>query len=229
MIAGVDLGMSDSKICGGVRSKLCKRHWRIIQTAFNWFGALLLLPAVMPLVAVIAILIKLDSSGPIFFSHMRVGQNGQSFRVWKLRTMHVDAQARLKALLESNPEVAKEWMRYRKLKHDPRITRVGYWLRKMSLDELPQIFNVLTGTMHLVGPRPVTEEEIERYYGHSARYYFLSKPGITGLWQVNGRNDLPYSRRVALDRMYVQRWSFCLDLKILFKTLFVVFKLDQAH
>ena len=143
--------------------------------------------------------------------------------------MYVDAQERLENLLENDPKAAQQWVCYRKLKHDPRITRLGYWLRKMSLDELPQIFNVLTGTMHLVGPRPVTKEEIELYYGRSARYYFLSKPGITGLWQVNGRNHLPYFKRVALDRVYVQRWSPCLDLKILFKTLFVVFKVDQAY
>jgi len=143
--------------------------------------------------------------------------------------MYVDAEERLKEILKRDPEARKQWEEYRKLKNDPRITPVGKFLRKTSLDELPQIFNVLKGDMSLVGPRPVTREEIEQHYKDKAEFYFKVLPGITGLWQVSGRNDLSYEERVSLDAWYVRNWNLWLDMVILLKTLKVLIKKEGAY
>lgn len=174
--------------------------------------------ALIPLIPVLALCIRLDSKGPAFFSQWRVGQNGRRIRVYKFRTMARDAEKKLADVLAANPALQEEWARDQKLAHDPRLTRMGRFLRHTSLDELPQIFNVLKNDMSLVGPRPIVDDEIERY-GEAFELYKRVKPGITGLWQVSGRNDLDYAERVNLDRYYIYNWSVWLDIYIIFRTL----------
>jgi len=171
-----------------------------------------------PLFIIIAILIKLDSEGPIFYKHLRVGRYGKPFYLWKFRTMYKDADK----ILDKYPELKKEFEKEFKLKNDPRITRIGKFLRKFSLDEIPQIFNILKGEMSIVGPRPVTFKELEKY-GEYKDEVLRVKPGLTGLWQVSGRSDLDYARRIALDLYYIQNWSLLLDIKIILKTIPAVF------
>jgi lipopolysaccharide/colanic/teichoic acid biosynthesis glycosyltransferase len=171
--------------------------------------------------AVIAFLVRLDG-GPAFFSHSRVGRGGRLFGCLKFRTMQVDAEQRLHQLIEQDADARAEWFATRKLRNDPRITRIGRFLRSTSLDELPQLLNVLRGEMSLVGPRPVTPSELAANYGAAADHYQLVRPGITGPWQVSGRNDVSYDRRVALDVAYATRPSLLLDLRLLVQTPIVV-------
>jgi lipopolysaccharide/colanic/teichoic acid biosynthesis glycosyltransferase len=172
----------------------------------------------LPLFTALVIAIRLNDGGPAFFGHERLGRNGKSFRCLKFRSMVINAEQRLQALLASDPVAAREWARDQKLRKDPRITSFGAFLRKSSLDELPQLLNVLRGEMSIVGPRPIVESEIVRY-GRSYRHYCSVRPGITGLWQVTGRSNVSYRRRVALDRLYVQSKSLSVDVKIMLKTI----------
>ncbi|MCR5220521.1 MAG: undecaprenyl-phosphate galactose phosphotransferase WbaP [bacterium] len=174
-----------------------------------------------PVFVLIALFIVLESPGNPFFRHRRIGVRGRSFSCYKFRSMRRDAQATLDKLLESNADLAMEWEQSQKLKNDPRITRIGLFLRRSSLDELPQLFNVLRGDMSLVGPRPIVRDEIPRY-GDTFALYTRVRPGITGLWQVSGRSDTSYSYRVSLDRYYIYNWSLMLDILILLKTIPVV-------
>ncbi|MQQ08398.1 sugar transferase [Epibacterium sp. SM1979] len=183
---------------------------------FDLCLAVLILPILLPVIAVLAILVRRDG-GPSFFGHTRVGLNGKTFKCWKVRTMVVDAEAKLQAYLADNPAAAAEWARDHKLTNDPRINKIGHILRATSLDELPQIWNVLKGEMTFVGPRPVVVAELEKY-GPSVSSYLQQKPGITGLWQVSGRNDISYDERVELDVIYLHTRSLMLDLKIIAKT-----------
>lgn len=175
------------------------------------------------IVAVLALLVMLDGGKP-FFGHLRVGRGGRTFRCWKLRTMVPDAEARLVAHLAADPRAAEEWAETQKLRRDPRVTLVGRVLRKTSLDELPQVWNVVRGDMSLVGPRPVTAEELERYGRHRTAYCSL-RPGITGLWQVRGRNDVSYAARVAMDADYARRASLALDVGLVLGTVPAVLRL----
>ena len=202
---------------------------KFFKTLFDIILALAITPFLIPLIFLIGLIIKLDSDGPVFFTHERVGKDGKKIKVFKFRTMYKDAQERLAKILKEDEEAKKEWERYFKLKNDPRITRVGNILRKTSLDELPQIFNVLKGEMSFVGPRPVVEEEIKMYYKDYAKFYYMVKPGITGLWQISGRNDVDYDNRVKLDTWYVLNWSLWLDIMILFKTVSVVLTKKGAY
>jgi undecaprenyl-phosphate galactose phosphotransferase len=203
-------------------------RWQTVaKRCFDLVGAASLMLFVAPLFALLTLLVGLTGR-PIFFAHERIGRHGRPFRCLKFRTMAVDAEARLRDILANDPEAAAEWRRSRKLKNDPRVTRVGLWLRKTSLDELPQLLNVLRGDMSLVGPRPVTREEVEQY-GSSRVYYLQARPGITGLWQVSGRNDLDFRRRVHLDTWYVKNWSLLRDIVILVMTVRVVFARDGAY
>lgn len=161
------------------------------------------------------------TKGHPVFVHERIGFEGRRFRVYKFRTMYIDANERLEELLETSEESRRAWERDYKLKDDPRITNIGNFLRKTSLDELPQLINVLKGEMSLVGPRPITEDEIAKY-GDYFEYFTAVKPGITGLWQVSGRNDIEYEERIQLDVWYVRNWSIELDIQILIKTVLVV-------
>jgi Undecaprenyl-phosphate galactose phosphotransferase WbaP len=178
-------------------------------------------PLLVPVVAVSAILVRLTSRGSIFYGQERIGRNGRRFKAWKLRTMYPDADAILGRWLEEHPDLAEEWAANHKLKRDPRITPLGRWLRALSIDELPQIWNVLTGEMSLVGPRPIVAAEIDKY-AEQFEDYLRVMPGITGLWQVSGRNNTTYAERVELDAYYVQNWSLWLDLYIIACTVKVV-------
>jgi undecaprenyl-phosphate galactose phosphotransferase len=211
------------------QNRLKSRYRKIFQQTYNYILAVILLPIILPLIGIFAVLIKRESEGPVFFAHDRIGQNGKIIPTYKFRSMYKDAKERLEHLLEEDPAAREEWEKSYKLKNDPRVTRIGAFLRKTSLDELPQIFNVLRGEMNFVGPRPVIQEEIEKYYREDAEYYFMVKPGITGLWQVSGRSDTDYEFRVATDKWYVSNWSLWLDIVILLKTIKVVLKKDGAY
>lgn len=194
--------------------------WQFVKRQLDFFGALALIIVLAPFLLLVAVLVS-TSGRPIFFSQNRIGRNGETFRCFKFRTMVPDAERVLLHLLENDPAARAEWQRDFKLKNDPRITGVGAFLRKTSLDELPQLFNVLRGEMSLVGPRPIVQGELNRY-GRAARWYLAVRPGMTGLWQVSGRNDTDYVRRVALDTYYVRAQSLALDFVILLMTIRVV-------
>lgn len=192
-----------------------------IKRLLDLFLLTLSTPFVVAVTALIALAIKLDSKGPVLFRQNRIGLKGQVFEVLKFRTMTHDAHARLVRHLKENPRVAMEWERHQKLRTDPRITRAGRLLRRTSLDELPQLWNVFRGQMSLVGPRPIVKEEIDRY-GTSYALYVHVRPGATGLWQVSGRNNLSYEDRVQLDVHYVRNWSVWLDLYVLSRTILIM-------
>jgi exopolysaccharide production protein ExoY len=188
------------------------------------FTALILAAPVMLL---ITLLIKTTAGGPAVFSHTRIGFGGRPFQCYKFRTMVANSDQALAEFLASNEEAAKEWAESRKLRLDPRVTALGRLLRKSSLDELPQLFNVLRGEMSCVGPRPVVADELPRY-GAYVREYLRARPGLTGLWQVTGRDCADYSHRVSLDSSYVLNWSLWADLRILVRTVFAVMRFDRA-
>ena len=181
-----------------------------------------------PLFIAVGLAIKLTSRGPIFFGHHRNGRTGSSFKALKFRTMVPEAARALAEHLASHPEECFEWQRNQKLKSDPRVTRVGKWLRRFSLDELPQLVNVLRGDMSLVGPRPIVESEVVKY-GSGYDLYTRVRPGITGLWQVSGRNNTTYDARVAFDEYYVRNWSIWIDAYILIRTVKVVLTAEGAY
>ena len=183
--------------------------------------SILVLIFMAPLMVVTALLIKLQDGGPVLFGHTRLGRDGKTFKCWKFRSMVVDAEARLSHLLANDPKARAEWDASQKLRNDPRTTRFGSFLRTSSLDEFPQLFNVLLGEMSLVGPRPIVLAEVARY-GRWYRHYCRVRPGVTGLWQISGRSDTTYAQRVAYDVMFARRASFGLYLKILAATVPVV-------
>lgn len=190
-------------------------------------SAVVLAASALPMVAM-ALAIKLTSRGPVLYTHERMGRSCVPFQCIKFRTMYSDADQRLEQILESDPDARKEWENKHKLTNDPRITPVGRLLRKTSMDELPQLFNVLKGDMSLIGPRPVTAREIDDYYKDMAKHCFQVLPGITGLWQVSGRSNTSYEYRIALDSWYVRNWNPWLDIVILFKTVRVVLLREGA-
>jgi exopolysaccharide production protein ExoY len=189
-----------------------------IKRALDIFVAAITLVLLSPLLLAVALLIRATMGRPVLFPQRRLGFDGRPFSCWKFRTMVKDAEATLRSYLDSDPEAAREWRTRQKLELDPRVTTLGRVLRRSSIDELPQLISVLLGRMSCVGPRPIVEAEVARY-GRSWADYKRSRPGLTGLWQVSGRNRLTYLRRVALDRCYVRRWSVWLDLWILIKTI----------
>lgn len=180
--------------------------------------ASLALLLVAPLMLLLAGLVMLGDGGPPIFAHKRLGQGGKTFKCLKFRSMHVDSDRRLKAILESDPEARAEWAANHKLKDDPRITWLGGFLRKWSLDELPQLFNILAGEMSIVGPRPIVAAEAH-FYGRYINEYYKVRPGLTGLWQVSGRSDVSYRRRVVMDVLYTRNRSLWLDVKIIALTV----------
>ena len=192
------------------------------KRGFDVAGAFAGILLLSPLFIMLAMLVKFSDGGRVFYGHRRIGRNGNFFHCLKFRTMVENGDEVLAAHFAKNPQSNKEWLATRKLQDDPRVTRVGAVLRKLSLDELPQMFNILRGDMSIVGPRPVVKDELE-LYGQAADYYLKSRPGLTGLWQVSGRNDVSYGTRVAFDRHYVENWSFIFDLKIIVKTVPAVF------
>lgn len=200
-----------------------------IKRVFDLSFSLLALFFLSPLLLLIAVLIKLTSKGPILFQQERIGRGGKPFICYKFRTMYADAEFRLSDLLNSCSLLKKEWEDCRKLKNDPRITTLGLLLRKTSLDELPQFFNVLKGDLSVVGPRPVVKDEIISYFGEKAYKILSIRPGITGIWQVSGRNDTSYDERIAMDEKYVDTRTFLLDLKLIIKTVYKVFNPSGAY
>ena len=199
----------------------------VAKRVLDVVGAIILGLVFLPLIGVIVFLMSKEGSS-IIYRHRRVGRDGKMFSCLKFRTMVPNAEQVLRELLESNPELQAEWVRDHKLRHDPRVTSLGRFLRRTSLDELPQLLNVLRGEMSLVGPRPVVREELLRY-GRSVGTYLAAKPGITGLWQVTGRNNTDYRRRVVLDTYYVRNQNLLLDLYILVKTTGVVLRGNGAY
>lgn len=200
-----------------------------IKTIFDYILTLIGTVLISPLLLYVAYRIKKEDPGPVFFAHMRIGKNGKPFPCYKFRSMVLNSQEMLQKYLAENSAAREEWERDFKLKDDPRVTPIGKVLRRTSLDELPQIFNVLRGEMSLVGPRPVIQEELDKYYGETAKLYCTVKPGITGLWQVSGRSDLGYNERVALDAVYIQNRSIIGDILILWKTIGVVLMKKGAY
>lgn len=191
------------------------------KRAFDLLVAAVALCVAVPVMLATSIVIKMLDGGPVFFVQNRLGFAGQSFPCFKFRTMEVGAEEKLMQYLLVDVGAAEEWKSTRKLKRDPRLTLIGSALRRSSIDELPQLLNVLLGHMSMVGPRPVVAEEIQ-YYGGEAEAYFSTRPGLTGEWQISGRNDLSYAERVRLDYQYCTRWSFTNDLLILLKTLPII-------
>ena len=217
------------------RTAAIRRYFFIMNSAgaslskrlFDVFGSVLALAFLSPIFLFVAVLVRRDG-GSALFSHERVGLGGTTFFCLKFRSMYEDSDARLETLLAGDPNARQEWSEHYKLKEDPRITPLGHFLRESSIDELPQLVNVLRGNMSLVGPRPVIVEELEKY-GDAKEAYLSVRPGLTGLWQVSGRNDLDYETRVALDTEYVETWSFKADVIILLKTIRVVIDRRGAY
>ena len=210
-----------------VRNNLRRWPARLTKRLFDTLVAALLLVLLSPLMLLIALRLKLEG-GSVLFAHQRIGKNGRKFNCYKFRSMVPNAEQQLQSLLQHNAQLKAEWDKEHKLKDDPRISRMGALLRRTSLDELPQLFNVLKSEMSLVGPRPIVEDELQKY-GLEKSYYLMVRPGMTGLWQVSGRNDVDYETRVYLDAWYVKNWSLWYDLAILFKTIKVVFAKRGAY
>jgi Undecaprenyl-phosphate galactose phosphotransferase WbaP len=201
---------------------------RIAKRALDLAGVLVGAVVLVPLTALLALAIRLDSPGPALYRQERIGFGGRHFRVWKFRTMVTGADGVLADLLARDPGAAEEWARHHKLARDPRVTRVGRWLRRTSLDELPQLWNVLRGEMSLVGPRPIVDEEVA-HYGEAFELFSAVRPGISGYWQVSGRSRVPYPERVEYDTYYVRNWSIWLDAVILARTVDVVLRREGAY
>lgn len=210
-----------------IRNNLGRRLFQNFKRVSDIIGAIVGLMLLFPFLVVIAILVRRDGA-PVFFGHERIGKDGRPFNCYKFRTMLPNAQSLLEELLAKDPNVRAEWDKNFKLTNDPRVTRVGEVMRRTSIDELPQLWNVLKGDMSLVGPRPIVASELPRYVQYQA-YYLQAKPGITGLWQVSGRSDTDYPTRVALDVWYVKNWSLWYDFVILMKTVKVVLNRQGAR
>lgn len=210
-----------------VQQNLAKLSSRILKRAFDIIGSLSIIIIISPLLVYISHKVRKDG-GPAIYGHERVGKNGRKFKCLKFQSMVINSKEVLENLLIKDNEAREEWEKTFKLKNDPRITKIGHFLRRTSLDELPQLFNVLKGEMSLVGPRSIITEELQRY-NEEVDYYLLSKPGMTGLWQVSGRSDVDYDTRVYLDSWYVKNWSMWNDIAILFKTIAVVLNRDGAY
>ena len=204
-----------------VRNNLAHWYNRWVKRVFDIVCTTLGLIALSPLFLVIALWIYRDSPGPVIFKHRRIGKNGKSFDCYKFRSMVMDADKKLEELLEKDPAIRAEWEKDFKLKDDPRITKSGAFLRKTSLDELPQLLNVLKGEMSLVGPRPIIRDEVERYGKWIADFYMV-RPGVTGMWQTSGRSDVSYDERVQMDSWYVRNWSVWFDIVLICRTVGVV-------
>ncbi|WP_455239122.1 undecaprenyl-phosphate galactose phosphotransferase WbaP [Veillonella sp.] len=220
--------MEEQAIVVRVQNNLAKKSNRIMKRIFDIAATVCGGILILPILAIVAVLIYLDSPGPIVFGHKRVGQGGKEFPCYKFRSMVPNAQEALEVYLKENPAAREEWERDFKLKDDPRVTRIGKFLRKTSLDELPQLWNVLVGDMSLVGPRPIVRDEIVKY-GDYINDFYLVPPGITGVWQVSGRSDTTYEERVLMDSWYVHNWSVWIDIVYLFKTVLAVVKSKGAY
>jgi len=197
---------------------------RLMDLVIVIFGGILILPFLL----ILALLVKLGSPGPVLYGHKRLGANGKYFTAYKFRSMVVDAQERLQKLFESHPEIKKEWEENHKIQNDPRVTTIGKFLRRTSMDEFPQLINILKGEMSLVGPRPIVDEEVSKY-GEDFNRIFSVRPGLTGMWQVSGRSGTDYATRILYDTYYLQSWSVWLDIWILFMTFGAVIRGKGAY
>ena len=220
--------MEEQAVVLRVQNNLARKSNRIMKRIFDIVATVCGGILILPILAIVVVLIYLDSPGPIVFGHKRVGQGGKEFPCYKFRSMVPNAQEALEVYLKENPAAREEWERDFKLKDDPRVTRIGKFLRKTSLDELPQLWNVLVGDMSLVGPRPIVRDEIVKY-GDYINDFYLVPPGITGVWQVSGRSDTTYEERVLMDSWYVHNWSVWIDIVYLLKTVLAVVKSKGAY
>ena len=212
-----------------LHNNLARRRNKVMKRIFDVVVGSLLCVPIIPIIVILSFWIKIDSKGSVFFNAQRIGKGGKVFTCYKFRSMHLDSQEILEEYLAAHPEAKKEWDTFAKLRdYDPRVTRVGRWIRKYSLDELPQILNVIKGDMSLVGPRPYLPREKEDI-GEYLSTITLTVPGITGFWQTSGRNDVSFAGRVAMDTWYVRNWSIWLDLMYLFKTAKIVFTGKGAY
>jgi undecaprenyl-phosphate galactose phosphotransferase len=211
-----------------IRNNLSLGYNRLVKRVFDFICTLVGIILLSPVLMAIGVWIYRDSPGPIIFRHYRVGKNGKIFPCYKFRSMCVDADQKLKELLARDPQARAEWDRDFKLKDDPRITKSGAFLRKTSLDELPQLLNVLKGEMSLVGPRPIIQDEVPRY-GKYIRDYYMVRPGVTGMWQTSGRSDVEYDERVQMDTWYVRNWNIWFDVVLIWRTFKVVFSKKGAY
>lgn len=209
-------------------NNLTRRGNLFVKRLIDLFLLLISAALVLPLTLVIAVIVKCTSPGPVFYGHSRIGKNGRPIKCWKFRSMYADADKMLEKILAENPEMRAEWERDQKFVNDPRVTKFGRLLRKTSMDELPQFWNILRGEMSFVGPRPVTKEELAKY-GDNAGYILSVTPGLSGMWQISGRSNTGYEERVNLDTYYIQNWSVWLDLWIILKTIWVVIKGKGAY
>ncbi len=203
-------------------------RYRVLKRILDIFVVLLGLPVLLPALLIVAAVVRFTSPGPVFFSHRRVCRDGAFFSMWKFRTMCVNSSEVLEQYLAKHPRARAEWNRTHKLRSDPRVTPVGNFLRRYSLDELPQAWNVVMGQMSMVGPRPIVAAEVEKY-AECFDYYCRVKPGVTGLWQVSGRSKLSYEARVKLDCDYVEHWSLFRDVRLMFATFRSVVNRDGAY
>jgi len=209
------------------RSRVKDIMYIVVKRVFDIIVSGLSLILLLPIFLIIGIMIKSDSKGPVFYKHKRIGKNGEYIYLYKFRSMYIDSQERLEKMLE-NPKIRKEWEENFKLKNDPRITKIGNILRKISLDELPQLLNIFNGDMSIVGPRPVIDKEIDKYGENKDRFLSVT-PGLTGWWACNGRSCTSYEDRMKLELYYVNHRSLLLDLKIILKTFIAVIKRDGAE
>ena len=211
-----------------LRNNLSRPYNRVIKRIFDLTLTIIGGLMISPFLLAIALAVAIDNRGDVIFAHRRVGAAGKKFPCYKFQTMVPNAEEKLKKYLAENPEASREWEETFKLTNDPRVTRLGNFLRRTSLDELPQLWNVIRGEMSLVGPRPIVQEEVPRY-GKNIREYYMVLPGITGMWQVSGRSDTTYPERVAMDTWYVRNWSVWIDIMYLFKTVKAVFQRKGAY
>jgi exopolysaccharide production protein ExoY len=200
----------------------------LVKRGFDLLAVAVALALLAPLLIGIAVLVRASSPGPVLYGHKRIGFGGKSFKCWKFRTMVVDGDVVLDRCLRNDPALRDEWIRTQKLRDDPRVTPVGRVLRKLSIDELPQLFNIVMGDMSIVGPRPIVTDETRRY-GQSIGHYLRTRPGLTGLWQVSGRSNTAYRQRVILDRCYVTNWSILGDIGIILRTVPAVLRSNGSY
>jgi len=226
------LSVSAKDICGvlalELNEKLALFVPQLVKRCFDLIVSTSVALLASPMLLILCLAVRVSSPGPLFYGQRRIGKNGEIFKVWKFRSMVVDADKVLKTHLDSDFALREEWDQNHKLKRDPRITWIGRFLRKSSLDELPQIWNIICGQMSLVGPRPITPSEIERY-GKIFGQYLRVIPGVTGLWQISGRNNTTYELRTRIDDYYVRNWSLSLDIYILFRTFKTIFLSEGAY
>ncbi len=214
----------DIVIVPKIAKKASKINYMSVKRVFDLVISTIGLIILSPIFLILAIIVKLDSKGPVFFAHTRYGKNGKKFKMYKFRTMYENAQDMIN---DFTPEQMKEWKENFKLQDDPRITKVGKFLRKTSLDELPQIVNIMKGDLSIIGPRPVIEEELEKY-GENKEKFLSVTPGLTGYWQANGRSSTTYEQRMEMELYYIDHISPKLDFKIFFKTIESVIKKEGA-